>query len=213
MDRSLATINEEETDLNTSSSATTGDTLPTVTPKQWSFADTIKKQNRENMALREKILREKIAQLQEELYDTEQALDYNDKDPYGGRTPSQQKPVDPYGGRTPSQQNPVPSSPATYSPHGLTPRVPRPQDLAYQAALQQEAAQETDKALNQADQLQSQEGVLKLFSQLAQALTDNNNADVSTPPHFSGKDDEWETWYSQLRTYLKGKGWLDTFES
>ncbi len=54
---------------------------------------------------------------------------------------------------------------------------------------------------------------MKLFSQLAQALTDNNNSDVSTPPPFSGKDDEWETWYSQLRTYLKGKGWLDTFES
>jgi hypothetical protein len=52
-----------------------------------------------------------------------------------------------------------------------------------------------------------------LFSKLAQALTDNNNTDVSSPPHFSGKDDEWETWYSQFRTYLKAKGWLDTFES
>ena len=54
---------------------------------------------------------------------------------------------------------------------------------------------------------------MRLFSKLAQALTDNNNADVSTPPHFSGKDEEWETWYSQFRTYLKEKGWLETFES
>jgi hypothetical protein len=63
------------------------------------------------------------------------------------------------------------------------------------------------------DELKTETGVLKLFSKLAQALTDNNNSDVSTPPHFSGKDEEWETWYSQFRTYLKGKGWLDTFES
>ena len=79
MDRILDTINEDETDLNTSSSETTGDYLPTVTPKQRSFADTVPvhKQNRDNKALREKILRDKIAKLQEELYDTEQALCQN----------------------------------------------------------------------------------------------------------------------------------------
>jgi hypothetical protein len=64
-----------------------------------------------------------------------------------------------------------------------------------------------------AKELTTETGVLKLFSKLAQALTDNNNADVSSPPHFSGKDDEWEIWCSQFRTYLKGKGWSDTFES
>jgi hypothetical protein len=95
MDRIIATITEDETYLTTSSSETTGHNLPTVTPKQRSFADTVTvtKQNRENKALREKILREKIAELQSELY--EQALDYNATDPYGGRTPSQQKPVPP----------------------------------------------------------------------------------------------------------------------
>jgi hypothetical protein len=39
------------------------------------------------------------------------------------------------------------------------------------------------------DELKTETGVLKLFYKLAQALTDNNNSDVSTPPHFSGKDD------------------------
>ena len=113
MDRTLDTINEDDTDLYTSSSDTTGDNLPTVTPKQRSFADTVQKQNRDNKALREKILREKIAQLQEELYDTEQALDYNATDPYGGRTPSQQKPVQPL--------------PPAFSPHGVStsPLTPR----------------------------------------------------------------------------------------
>ncbi len=61
MDRILDIINEDEADLNTSSSETTGDYLPTVTPKQRSFTDTVHKQNRDNKALREKILRDKIA--------------------------------------------------------------------------------------------------------------------------------------------------------
>ncbi len=87
MDRILDTINEDDTDLNTSSSETTGDYLPSVTPKQRSFADTVQTQNRDKKALREKILRDKIAKLQEELYDTEQALDYNASDPYAGRNP------------------------------------------------------------------------------------------------------------------------------
>jgi hypothetical protein len=51
------------------------------------------------------------------------------------------------------------------------------------------------------DEYQTEKGVLKLVSKLAQALTDSNNSGVSTPPHFYGKDD------------VKGKGWLNTFES
>jgi hypothetical protein len=86
------------------------------------------------------------------------------------------------------------------SPLGLTPRVPRPQDVAYQAALKQRQAEQTEKDISTVDELKTETGVLKLFSKLAQALTDNNNSDVSTPPHFSGKDDEWATWYSQFRT-------------
>jgi 3-methyladenine DNA glycosylase AlkC len=86
MDRTLEIIHENETVHITSSSDTTSDDLhvPTVTPKQRSFADTVNKQNRENKALREKLLREKIAQLEEQLYATEQALDYNASDPNGG---------------------------------------------------------------------------------------------------------------------------------
>jgi hypothetical protein len=54
-----------------------------------------------------------------------------------------------------------------------------------------------------------------MFSKLAQALTDSNNSDsdVSTPPHFIGKDDEGGTWYSQFRTYLKGKGFKASINS
>jgi hypothetical protein len=111
MDRILITINEDETDLNISSSDYTGDKLPTVTPKQRSFADTVNKQNRDDKALREKILRDKIAKLQEELYDTEHALDYNAQDPYGGRTPSQQKPVPPMTTAFSSHHSTSPTNP------------------------------------------------------------------------------------------------------
>jgi hypothetical protein len=90
------------------------------------------------------------------------------------------------------------------SPLGLTPRVPQPQDVAYQAALKD---QQDNNAKETAEELKTEDGIMRLFSKLAQALTDNNDADVSTPPHFSGKDEE------QFRTYLKGKGWLETFES
>jgi hypothetical protein len=200
MDRNLETIHEHDTVPISSSSDTTGDDLPTVTPRQRSFTDTVNKQNRENkVLLRDKLIREKIAQLEEQLYETEQALDYEAHDPLGGRTPSQQKPV---------LWMPAPP----FSSHGLTPRVPRPQDIAYQEVLKQRQATE-QQTMDSLDEYQTEKGVLKLFSKLAQALTDSNNSDVSTPPHFSGKDDEWETWYSQFRTYLKGKGWLDTFES
>jgi hypothetical protein len=40
------------------------------------------------------------------------------------------------------------------------------------------------------EEFKSEEGILKLFSKLANALTETNNSDVSTPPNFSGKDDE-----------------------
>jgi hypothetical protein len=96
------------------------------------------------------------------------------------------------------------------NPLGLTPRLPRPQDVAYQASLK---GQEAHIARETVEEFKSEEGIMKLFSKLANALTENNNSDVFTPPNFSGEDDEWETWCSRFRTYLKGKGWLDTFES
>ncbi len=96
------------------------------------------------------------------------------------------------------------------SPLGLTHRLPRSQDVAYQAALK---GKHDTTARQTVEEFKSEEWILKLFSKLANALTETNNSNVSTPPNFYGKDDEWETWYSQFRTYLKGKGWLEKFES
>ncbi len=152
MDRTLDTINEDDTDLNTNSSDSTGDNLPTVTPKQRSFADTVQNQNRDNKALREKILHDKIAQLQEELNETEQALDYNATDHYAGRNPPE-KTANTNTAFTPRAA--IPSSPL-----GLTPRVPRPQDVAYQAALKQMQAEQIEKDISTVDELKTETGVL-----------------------------------------------------
>ena len=51
-----------------------------------------------------------------------------------------------------------------------------------------------DQTIEEMETFKSEAGILSMFSKLAQALTDNNNSDVSTPPHFTGKDEEWETW-------------------
>jgi hypothetical protein len=54
--------------------------------------------------------------------------------------------------------------------------------------------------------------LLKVLSHLATIVTDNRTAsDVSEAPKFSGRTEDWDTWYQQFRTYLKAKGWLDTF--
>ena len=85
---SLDTISEETVHVQGSSDTTKYVDLP-ATPKVRSFADTVPRQNMDN-----RMLREKIAQLTEELNEKEQEL--NDKDSYGD-----------YVGRTPTQQNPV----------------------------------------------------------------------------------------------------------
>ena len=204
MNRSLSPIGEND-HLTSSSEATLHDDLPTVTPMLRTFTDTTQRQNAENAKLRKQLLayQEKEAQLSDRVQELEElttALTSNT-----GRNPTNKTE------NTASTYTPKVAIPS--SPLGLIPRVPRPQDVAYQAALQQGKAAQTDTGESFAKELTTETGVLKMFSKLAQALTENNNSDVSSPPHFSGKDDEWETWYSQFRTYLKAKGWLDTFES
>jgi hypothetical protein len=112
-----------------------------------------------------KTLREKIARLIEELNKAEQEL--NDKDSYGD-----------YVGRTPTQQNPVKTVQLMIpsNPLDLTPRIPRPQDVAYQEALKKAKAKEKNQTLHDVDQLQIEKGVLNIFSHLAQALTDSHNS-------------------------------------
>ena len=93
----------------------------------------------------------------------------------------------------------------------LTPRVPRPQDIAYQERIRRQKEQEetmkTDPTAGPNPEI-----FLAVLQNLANIVIDNKNAtDVTEPPKFSGRTEDWDTWYQQFRTYLKAKGWLDTF--
>ena len=132
MDRPLTPISED--DQHGSSDTTPYEDLPTVTPVVRTFTDTIQRQNAENEALKKKILKLQatLNNTREELNETTEALVAN---------------VNRQHDPTVSHSRPM-SMPA--SPLGLTPRVPRPQDVAYPAALKD---QQENKALETADEL------------------------------------------------------------
>jgi hypothetical protein len=180
MNRSLDPISEDD-ERTSSAEPTEYSDLPDVTPKTRSFdPETIRRQNQANQALKEKLeIEQQIQRLQQRLREHEQVR---------AETASISRATE----RTP---RPVltfrPDTPL--SPHGLTPRVPRPQDVTYQEALKRGQDQETGKTIEKMENFKSEAGIFNMFPKLAQALTDSNNSDVSTPPHFSGKDDEWET--------------------
>jgi hypothetical protein len=85
------------------------------------------------------------------------------------------------------------------------PRIPRPQDTAYQEIM---SAKEKER--EEEESTTEQNDILKLFSNLANALKSNTKSDVNLPPKFYGGDDKWEGWYKQWRAYLQAKEWLTT---
>ncbi len=63
----------------------------------------------------------------------------------------------------------------------------------------------------QANEETASKDLLKVFSHLATIVTENRTAsDVSEVPKFSGRTEDWDTWYQQFRIYLKAKGWTNT---
>jgi hypothetical protein len=53
--------------------------------------------------------------------------------------------------------------------------------------------------------------LVREFTNLASLICENKVSDVSEAPPFSGRIEDWDTWYQQFRTYLKAKGWLDIY--
>jgi hypothetical protein len=100
------------------------------------------------------------------------------------------------------------SIPITPGPNINKPRMPRPQDAAYQAVMQlkekNEQGQESE-ATNEGNEM------LRLFSHLTNTLKDTSKSDVNLPPKIYGDDDKWEGWYKQWRTYLQAKEWSRRF--
>ena len=98
------------------------------------------------------------------------------------------------------------SVPITPGPNINKPRVPRPQDTAYQAVIQQKKIEQEyeNEPTNEGREM------LKLFTHLTSALNDTTKSDVNMPPKFYGDDEKWEGWYKQWRAYLQAKDWLST---
>ena len=122
---SLSPIDENDTDPRGRSEPY--EDLPLVTPKVRTLSETTQRQNAENAMLRQQLLQFKAKEEQlnarvhelEELTDT--LVDTAGRNP-PDKTESNKSFFTPWAA--------IPSSPL-----GLTPRVPRPQDIAYQAAL------------------------------------------------------------------------------
>jgi hypothetical protein len=80
-------------------------------------------------------------------------------------------------------------------------RRPKAQKEAMQTLQNPQATEETVS-----------KDLIKVLSHLATIVTDSRTAsDVSEAPKFSDRPEDWNTWNQQFRTYLKAKGWLDTF--
>jgi hypothetical protein len=76
------------------------------------------------------------------------------------------------------------------SPNTLKPRQPRPQDLAYKAAIdQQQDHLPTPEPPAQTDH------VMNLLANLTRVMKDSNKSDIALPPKFNGKDEKWEQWH------------------
>jgi hypothetical protein len=101
---------------------------------------------------------------------------------------------------------PFESAPVTDPTLTLTPRVPRPQDIAYVETMRRQKAQEEamqTMQTQQANEETASKDLLKVLSHLATIVTENRTAsDVSEAPKFSGRTEDWDTWYQQFRTYL-----------
>ena len=96
------------------------------------------------------------------------------------------------------------SVPITPGPNINKPRVPRPQDTAYQAVMQQKENEQAQEGESYTTDDGGRE-MLRLFTHLTSALKDTSKADVSLPPKFYGDDEKWEGWYKQWRAYLQAK--------
>ena len=93
----------------------------------------------------------------------------------------------------------APFEPAPVTDPTLTPRVPRPQDIAYVETMRRQKAQEEAMRTLQTPQANEEtasKDLLKVLSHLATIVTDNRTAsDVSEAPKFSGRTEDWDTWY------------------
>ena len=140
---SLSPIDEDDKDPRGRSAMY--EDLPMVTPKVRTLTDTTQRQNAENAILRKQLMaiKEKEDKLNDRIQELEELT-------AALASPTGRNPTDKTA-NTASAFTPRAAIPS--SPLGLTPRVPRPQDVAYQAALKQRQAEQTEKDISTVDEL------------------------------------------------------------
>jgi hypothetical protein len=93
----------------------------------------------------------------------------------------------------------APFEPAPVTDPTLTPRVPRPQDIAYVETMRRRKAQEEAMQAMQNTQATANTAstdLHKVLSHLTTIVTDNRTAsDVSEAPKLSGRTEDWDTCY------------------
>jgi hypothetical protein len=107
-----------------------------------------------------------------------------------------------------------------------TPKVQRPQDMAYQAILTANKERplhdstptghgkpwDTEESQT-TDMMQIYDiRMNNLLSSVGNILKHSKKEDTTELPKFLGGDSQWPKWYQLLRAYLQARGWLTTFD-
>ena len=92
----------------------------------------------------------------------------------------------------------TPGPKETPGPHRLQPRATRPEDIEFQEKVRQQTP------AHPPPEVPNIEG-LEFIEQLAKAISATNHLDITEPAKFTGQDQHWDEFYSQLRSYFAAK--------
>ncbi len=159
----LTTIREIE-----SCGASSGDSTPEISARTRQSLEEYSASKQDDKDKRIEMMTEHFTQQQKELKELKEAL----------RESQEQRQATSLAYIEVSQKltNSVPITPG---PNINRPRIPRPQDAAYQAVMQSKRNEDEGESTDESKDM------LKLFSNLANALKDTSKTDVNLPPKFT----------------------------
>jgi hypothetical protein len=89
----------------------------------------------------------------------------------------------------------------------LQPRAARQEDIDFQGKVRQ---QETETPPTQIPAKKDWNS--SFIEDLEKATNANNHSDITEPNRFNDQDQNWDEFYSQLRSYFATEDWLSTFD-
>jgi hypothetical protein len=89
--------------------------------------------------------------------------------------------------------NATPGPKETPGPHRLQPRTARQEDIDFQEKVRQQTP-----TTSIPENLTSEQQGLEFIKQLAKAINVNTYSDITEPTKFTGQDQHWDEFYSQL---------------